>query len=112
MQYELCSTVRDKRLTHVEKPKQSTLFQADKVLCFLVLPDVMLAQGKPLRRSSTLKALFMNIIRIYQDVCERLFEELVKELLKDRFTIVSGSFREIDGRTVRVRKAHLRKRKR
>ena len=54
----------------------------------------------------------MNIIRIYQDVCERLFEELVKELLKDRFTIVSGSFREIDGRTVRVRKAHLRKRKR
>ena len=45
-------------------------------------------------------------------MCERLFEELVKELLKDRFTVVSGSFREIDGRKVRVRKAHLRKRKR
>ena len=44
----------------------------------------------------------MNTIRIILDVCERLFEELVKELLKDRFTIVSGSFREIDGRKVRV----------
>ena len=38
------STVRDRRLTHVEKPKQSTLFQTNKVLCFLVLPDVMLAK--------------------------------------------------------------------
>ena len=54
----------------------------------------------------------MNILRIIFNVCERLFEELVKELLKDRFTVVSGSFREIDGRKVRVRKAHLRKRKR
>ena len=54
----------------------------------------------------------MYFIRIIFNVCERLFEELVKELLKDRFTVVSGSFREIDGRKVRVRKAHLRKRKR
>ncbi len=52
------------------------------------------------------------LIRTILSVCERLFEELVKELLKDRFTVVSGSFREIDGRKVRVRKAHLRKRKR
>ena len=57
------------------------------------------------------KTFTMNILRIIFNVCERLFEELVKELLKDRFTVVSGSFREIDGRKVRVRKAHLRKRK-
>ena len=72
----------------------------------------MLAQGKPLRRSTLFKTFTMNILRIIFNVCERLFEELVKELLKDRFTVVSGSFREIDGRKVRVRKAHLRKRKR
>ena len=54
----------------------------------------------------------MYFIRIFFNVCERLFEELVKELLKNRFTIVSGSFRETDGRKVRVRKAYLRKRKR
>ena len=72
----------------------------------------MLAQGKQLRRSTLFKTFTMNILRIIFNVCERLFEELVKELLKDRFSVVSGSFREIDGRKVRVRKAHLRKRKR
>ena len=72
----------------------------------------MLAQGKPLRRSTLFKTFTMNILRIIFNVCERLFEELVKELLKDRFVVVSGSFREINGRKVRVRKAHLRKRKR
>ncbi len=72
----------------------------------------MLALGKPLRRSTLFKVSFMNTILIIRNVCERLFEELVKELLQDRFTIVSGSFREIDGRKVRVRKSHLRKRKR
>ena len=72
----------------------------------------MLAQGKPLRRSTLYKYSCMRTIRIILDVCERLFEELVKELLKDRFTVVSGSLRKIDGRKVRVRKAHLRKRKR
>ena len=71
----------------------------------------MLAQGKPLRRSSAIIT-EMKSIHLILSVCERLFEELVKELLKDRFTVVSGSFREIDGRKVRVRKAHLRKRKR
>ena len=54
----------------------------------------------------------MNNLLIIRNVCERLFEELVKESLKDRFVVVSGSFREINGRKVRVRKAHLRKRKR
>ena len=72
----------------------------------------MLAQGKPFQRSTLFKTFTMNILRIIFNVCERLFEELVKELLKDRFTVVSGSFREIDGKKVRVRKAHLRKRKR
>ena len=72
----------------------------------------MLAQGKPLRCSTLFKTFTMNILRIIFNVCERLFEELVKELLKDRFVVVSGSFREINGRKVRVRKAHLRKRKR
>ena len=71
----------------------------------------MLTQGKPLRRSMLFKTFTMNILRIIFNVCERLFEELVKELLKDRFVVVSGSFREINGRKVRVRKAHLRKRK-
>ena len=72
----------------------------------------MLAQGKPLRRSTLFKISFMNTILTIFNVCERLFEELVKELLKNRFTVVSGSFRETDGRKVRVRKAHLRLRKR
>ena len=58
------------------------------------------------------KTFTMNILRIIFNVCERLFEELVKELLKDRFSVVSGSFREVNGRRVRIRKAHLRKRKR
>ena len=73
---------------------------------------IMLTLGKPLRRSDTECLYYMNTIRIILDVCERLFEELVKEMLLDRYTIVSGSFREINGHKVRVRKAHLRKRKR
>ena len=72
----------------------------------------MLAQGKPLLRSTPFKIIIMNNLFIIRNVCERLFEELVKELLKNRFTVVSGSFREINGRKVRVRKAHLRLRKR
>ena len=72
----------------------------------------MLAQGKPLRRSTLFKVSSMNTILNIRNECDRLFEELVKELLKDRFVVVSGSFREIDGRKVRVRKAHLRKQKR
>ena len=42
-------------------------------------------------------------------VCERLFDELVKEWLKNRYTVVSGSFREVNGRKVRIRKGHLRR---
>ena len=45
------------------------------------------------------------------NVCERLFDELVREWLRDRYTIVSGSFREVDGRKVRARKGHLRRKR-
>ena len=38
------------------------------------------------------------IHRILFNVCERLFDERVKEWLLDSYIIVSGSFREIDGR--------------
>ena len=51
-------------------------------------------------------------ISIILSVCERLFDELVKELLLDNFTIVSASYEVRDGRKVRKRKAHLRRRKR
>lgn len=40
----------------------------------------------------------MKFITILLNVGERLFDELVKEWLLDRYIIVSGSFREIDGR--------------
>ena len=46
---------------------------------------------KEIRAKSLLKFLIF-ICNIF-DVCERLFEELVKELLQNRFTVVSGSFR-------------------
>ena len=49
----------------------------------------------------TCKLIFM-IHRILFNVCGSLFDELVKEWLQDRYIIVSGSFREIDGRKVLV----------
>ena len=45
-------------------------------------------------------------------VCERLFEELVKELLLNHYVVVSAHREEKNGRKVLVRKAHLRRRKR
>ena len=51
-------------------------------------------------------------LSIFLNVCERLLEELVKELTLENFTIVSASYEVRDGRKVRKRKAHLRKRKR
>ena len=48
----------------------------------------------------------INHILIFVNVCERLFDELVKEWLKSRYTIVSGTFREVNGRKIRVRKGH------
>ena len=52
----------------------------------------------------------MNI-QLIQNICERLFDELVKEWLKNRYTIVSGTFRETNGRIVRIRKGHLRRKR-
>ena len=54
----------------------------------------------------------MKTITIIINFMERLFDELVKELALDRFVIVSGSVREKDGKAVRFRKAHLRRRRR
>ena len=54
----------------------------------------------------------MKTITIIINVMERLFDELVKELALDRFVIVSGSVQAKDGRAVRFRKAHLRRRRR
>lgn len=53
----------------------------------------------------------LNHILIIKNVCERLFDELVKEWLQNHYTIVSGTFREIDGRKVRIRKSHLRRKR-
>ena len=58
------------------------------------------------------KNIVLNTISTIINVCERLFDELVKELLLTNFTIVSASYEVRDGRKVRKRKAHLRKRKR
>jgi len=54
----------------------------------------------------------MLLITTIVNVCERLFEELIKELLNEHYIIVSAYSRKIDGKKVRLRKAHLRKRKR
>ena len=51
-------------------------------------------------------------VSTFLNVLERLFEELVKELVLSNFTLVSASFEERNGRKVRKRKAHLRRRKR
>ena len=61
--------------------------------------------------SNLLSFINMKILYLLSNVCERLFDELVKELLLDRYTVVSGTFRQKDGRKIRVRKAHLRRRR-
>ena len=60
--------------------------------------------------TQTLLSFYMNI-QLIQNICERLFDELVKEWLKNRYTIVSGTFRETDDRMVRIRKGHLRRKR-
>ena len=54
----------------------------------------------------------MHLIPILINVLERLFDELIKELALDRFVVVSGCGRRSDGTAVRIRKAHLRRRRR
>lgn len=53
-----------------------------------------------------------KILTIIKAVRERLVDEIVKELLSERYAIVSACYRNVNGKRVRVRKAHLRKRKR
>ena len=53
----------------------------------------------------------IRIIYSVISVCERLFDELVKEWLQNRYSIVSGTTRVIDGRKVRFRKSHLRRKR-
>ena len=54
----------------------------------------------------------LTILSIIIHVRERLLDEIVKELLSEHFVIVSACYRDIDGKRVRRRRAHLRKRKR
>ena len=60
--------------------------------------------------TQTLLSFYMNI-QLLHNICERLFDELVKEWLQNRYTIVSGTFRETNGRMVRIRKGHLRRKR-
>ena len=104
--------VRDKVLTDV-KPKSEHLFVIGWMLCIFCPTGLVFCSGKPLRRSVlTIQKTQMWFISIFIHVCERLFDELVKELALDRFVIVSGSVREKNGKAVRFRKAHLRRRRR
>lgn len=54
----------------------------------------------------------MKIHLSIKNVCKRLFDELVKELLLENFTVVSASYKELNGCKIRRRKAHLRRRRR
>ena len=70
------------------------------------------ALTKPLQRSNLLIAIIMiKLIYLLHSACERLFDELVKEWLQNRYSIVSGTFRVIDGRKVQVRRSHLRRKR-
>ena len=60
--------------------------------------------------TQTLLSFYMNI-QLLHNICERLFDEFVKEWLQNRYTIVSGTFRETNGRMVRIRKGHLRRKR-
>ena len=69
-----------------------------------------------LKNRSNAPFLLQNIfmlkhILLLRNVCERIFDELVKEWLKSRYSIVSGTSREINGRKVLIRKSHLRRKR-
>ena len=65
----------------------------------------MLGEAAPMLHKQQL-SFYMNI-QLIHNICERLFDELVKEWLQNRYTIVSGTFRETNGRMVRIRKFGL-----
>lgn len=72
---------------------------------------VLLSEAAP----TLLHVIKHNIVNMHitklLNVCERLLEKLVKELLLANFTIVSASYEVRNGRKIRKRKAHLRRRK-
>lgn len=48
--------------------------------------------------------------KIFDMICERVLDEIVKEWLEERYTIVSGSHWK-QGDKVLIRKAHLRRKR-
>ena len=101
----------DKRPQNVEKTKTEQLFFSNRCSVFFILPDYCLL-GKAAPTLRQILYCFMHLIPILINVLERLFDELIKELALDRFVVVSGCFRRSDGKAVRIRKAHLRRRRR
>ena len=102
----------EKYVTHMTliKAQQSIYSFTDRCSVFLSYRiNAMLGE---IRSDAPSNIELMKTITIIINVMERLFDELVKELALDRFVIVSGSVREKDGRAVRFRKAHLRRRRR
>lgn len=92
---------------HTLKDKQSIEFHLSCSVFYLPTGWMLEIAAPTLH---TCKLIFM-IHRILFNVCGRLFDELVKEWLLDRYIIVSGSFRDIGGRKVRVRRSHLRRKR-
>ena len=70
----------------------------------------MLYKADPTLHQNNIIVMIKHIL-LFKHVWKRFFDELVKEWLLDRYIIVSGSFREIDGRKVLVRKSHLRRKR-
>lgn len=102
--------MRDKRLTHVDNTYTEHLSNFGRCSVF-ILPDVMLCSEEAAPTLHFKQKFIMKLIITIVNVCERLFEELIKELLNEHYIVVSAHSREIDGKKVRFRKAHLRKRK-
>ena len=101
----------DKRPQNVEKTKTEQLFFSNRCSVFFILPDYCLL-GKAAPTLRQILYCFMHLIPILINVLERLFDELIKELALGRFVVVSGCVRRSDGKAVRIRKAHLRRRRR
>lgn len=96
--------MRDKRFTFVNKTKQSIYYDFRVGALFFILPDYCLAR----EATPTLQSIQNNMLSIILNVCERLyFDELVKELVLNRFIIISISFQKKDGKSVTLREAHL-----
>ena len=97
----------------LKNPLQSIYRSPMDTLYFYPLSDGVLCFGQSQAyRIQTNQFNSMKSISHIFNFCEQLFDELVKELLLNRFDVVSASYRTDGHRKVRARKAHLRKRKR